>query len=89
MKLLLKCFINVEKKGRAVLMIKTTFQRALEIIESFSEEDRESLIQIVKSRLIEERRDRLAQSIKGAKQEYERGTIIRGSVDDLMREISE
>jgi hypothetical protein len=70
-------------------MKKSTFQRALEIIESFSEEDRESLIQIVKSRLIEERRDRLAQSIKGAKQEYERGTIIRGSVDDLMREISE
>jgi hypothetical protein len=70
-------------------MKKSTFQRALEIIESFSEEDRESLIQIVKSRLVEERRDRLAQSIEEAKQEYERGAIRRGSVDDLMREISE
>jgi len=70
-------------------MKKSTFQRTLEIIESFSEEDRESLIQIVKSRLIEERRDRLAQGIKEAKQEYERGGIRRGSVDDLMREISE
>jgi len=70
-------------------MKKNTFQRALEIIESFSEGDRESLIQIVKSRLVEERRDRLAQSIKEAKQEYERGAIRRGSVDDLIREISE
>jgi len=70
-------------------MKRSTFQRALEIIESFSEEDRESLIQIVKNRLIEERRDRLAQSIKEARQEYEYGKIRHGSVDDLMRQISE
>jgi hypothetical protein len=77
------------KERRAVFMKRSTFQRALEIIESFSEEDRESLIQIVKNRLIEERRDRLAQSIKEARQEYEHGKIRQGSVDDLMREISE
>ena len=35
-----------------------TFQKALEIIESLPEEQRESLIDIVKRRLIEERRDR-------------------------------
>ena len=70
-------------------MKRSNFQKALEMIESFSEEDRESLIQIVKNRLVEERRDRLAQSIKEARQEYERKEIRRGSVDDLMREISE
>jgi len=70
-------------------MKRSTFQRALEIIESFSEEDRESLIQIVKNRLVEERRDRLAQSIKEAREEYGRGEIRRGSVDDLMGEIVE
>ena len=65
-----------------------TFQKALEIIESLPEEQRESLIDIVKRRLIEERRDRLAQSIKGARDEYKRGEIKRGTVDDLMHELS-
>jgi U3 small nucleolar ribonucleoprotein component len=45
------------------LMETITFQKALEIIESLPEEQRESLIDIVKRRLIEERRDRLAQRI--------------------------
>jgi hypothetical protein len=65
-----------------------TFQKALEIIESLPEEQRESLIDIVKRRLIEERRDRLTQSIKEARDEYKRGEIKRGTVDDLMRELS-
>lgn len=65
-----------------------TFQKALEIIESLPEEQRESLIDIVKRRLIEERRDRLAQSIKEARDEYKLGEIKRGTVDDLMHELS-
>jgi hypothetical protein len=65
-----------------------TFQKALEIIESLPEEQRESLMDIVKRRLIEERRDRLAQSIKKAREEYKRGEIKKGSVDDLMGELS-
>ena len=65
-----------------------TFQKALEIIESLPEEQRESLMDIVKRRLIEERRDRLAQSIKEASEEYKRGKIRKGTVDDLMNELS-
>jgi hypothetical protein len=65
-----------------------TFQKALEMIESLPEEQRESLIDIVRRRLIEERRDRLAQSIKEAKEEYKRGEIKSGSVNDLMDELS-
>jgi hypothetical protein len=42
----------------------------------------------VKRRLIEEWRDRLVQSIKEAKDEYKRGEIKRGTVDDLMHELS-
>ena len=70
------------------MMGNITFQKALEIIESLPEEQRESLMDIVKRRLIEERRDRLAQSIKKAREEYRRGEIKKGSVDDLMRELS-
>jgi hypothetical protein len=65
-----------------------TFQKALEIVESLPEEQRESLMNIVRRRLIEERRDRLAQSIKGAREEYKRGKIRKGTVDDLMNELS-
>ena len=69
------------------MMGNITFQKALEIIESLPEEQRESLMDIVKRRLIEERRDRLAQSIKKAREEYRRGEIKKGSVDDLMGEL--
>jgi len=65
-----------------------TFNDALEIVESLPEEQRESLIEIVKNRLIEERRDRFAQNIKEAREEYARGDIRKGTVDDLMRETS-
>ncbi len=65
------------------------FQEALEIIESFPEEQRESLIEIVKCRLVEERRDQLAQGIKEAREEFRRGEVKRGTVDDLMRELPE
>ena len=103
-----------------------TFQKAVEIVESLPEEQRESLmgrqvprslaygcigggkghntnkifisgkprpymgmeLHIVKRRLMEERRDRLAQSIKGAREEYKRGKIRKGTVDDLMNELS-
>lgn len=64
-----------------------TFQRVLEIIESLPKDQRESLIEIVRHRLIEERRDGLAQSIREAKEEYNRGEIKRGTVDDLMSEL--
>lgn len=66
-----------------------TFNDALETVESLPEEQRESLIEIVRNRLIEGRRDRLAQSIKKAKEEYAQGDVKQGTVDDLMRELSE
>ncbi|MCK4469263.1 MAG: hypothetical protein KAU60_13015 [Desulfobacterales bacterium] len=68
-------------------MKSTTFDEALDIIESFPEEQRESIVEIVKRRLTEERRERLAQTIKEAREEYARGEVRRGTVDDLIREI--
>ena len=59
----------------------------MEIIESLPEDQRESLLEIVKHRLIEERRDRLARSIKEARGEYERGEFKRGTVEDLRRDL--
>ena len=70
------------------MMGNITFQKALEIVESLPEEQRESLMDIVKRRLIEEQRDRLAQRVKEAREEYKRGKIRKGTVDDLMNELS-
>ena len=68
-------------------MAGVAFQKPLEIIESLPQEQRESLMEIVKHRLIEERRNRLSRSIKEAKEDYRQGKVKRGSVDDLMREL--
>ena len=66
-----------------------TFDEVLELIESFPDERKESLIEIVKSRLTEERREQLAQTVKEAREEYARGEVRRGAVDDLLRELDQ
>ena len=66
-----------------------TFDEALDIIESFPEEQRESIVEIVKRRLTEERRERLAQTVKEAREEYARGEVRRGTVDELIHEITQ
>ena len=43
----------------------------------------------MKYRLVEERRNQLAQGIKEAREEFRRGEVKRGTVDDLMRELPE
>jgi ribosome recycling factor len=66
-----------------------TFDEALEIIESFPEDQKESIIEIVKRWLTEERRERLAKAVKEAREEYSRGEVRRGTVDDLLHEIAQ
>lgn len=65
-----------------------TFNDALEIIESLPEEQRESLIEVVRNRLIEKRRDKITRSIKKAKDELAKGKVRKGTVDELMCELS-
>ena len=69
-------------------MKSASFNDALEVVESLPEDQKESLLEIVRNRLIEQRRDRLALSIKKAKKENAKGDIRRGTVEDLMREVS-
>lgn len=65
-----------------------TFQEVLDIVESLPENQQESLIDIVRRRLLERRRDKLANSIKDAKEDYVRGAVSKGDVDDLMKDIT-
>lgn len=66
-----------------------TFQNALDVIESLPESQQESLMDVIKRRLVEHKRDLLVKSVKRAREEYCRGEIKTGSVDDLMKEILE
>lgn len=63
------------------------FQEALEIVESLPQQQQEELIDIIRRRHLERRREQLAQDIKEARAEYARGEVSRGSVDDLMKEL--
>ena len=68
---------------------KVTFQDVLDMIESLPEEQQENLIAIIRRRLIEHKREALAERINEAREEYRLGKVRRGTVDDLMKEISE
>ena len=66
-----------------------TFQKALDVIESLPEYQQQDLIEIIKHRLIEHRRELLAEKIREAREEYARGDVKRGTIDDLIKELSE
>jgi len=69
--------------------MEITFQEALDIVESLPDYQQKDLIDIIRRRLIEQRRNLLADRIKEAREEYARGEVKKGSVDDLMKELSE
>lgn len=64
------------------------FQEAIDIVESLPERQQENLIDIIRHRLIERRRDLLAKNITKTRDEYAKGKVKRGTVDDLMKELS-
>jgi len=66
-----------------------TFQEALEIIETLPEYQQEDLINIIKHRIMVQRRERLANNIRKAKREYANKESKEGTVDDLMRKLTE
>jgi len=66
-----------------------TFQETLDIIESLPEYQQEDLIDIIRHRLIDHRRELLAKNIREARKEYIGGEVKTGTVNDLMRELSE
>ncbi|MBO0349965.1 hypothetical protein J0895_12755 [Phormidium pseudopriestleyi FRX01] len=64
------------------------FQKALEVIEALPIDDQAMLVDIIQQRLRQQRRDELLQEVVRSQQEYEAGTVRRGSVMDLLTELS-
>lgn len=61
-----------------------TFQETLDMFESLPEEQQDSLMDILRRRRSEQRREELWRSIDQVEEEYARGEFRRGSSADLM-----
>jgi len=66
-----------------------SFQQALEIVEGLPDEQQGELIEIVRNRQREHRREALADGIEQARAELARGDFRRGTVNDLMAELAQ
>ena len=64
------------------------FQEVLDIVEALPEHQQENLIDIIRHRLIERRREVISENIKRAREEYKRAEVSRGTGDDRMKEIT-
>lgn len=64
------------------------FGEILEAADSLSLQEKETLIEVLNKRIIEERRLELAQDIEEANKEFQAGQTQVTTVDDLMKEIS-
>ena len=64
------------------------FNQILEAIELLPLDEQEDLINIVKHRQIERRREEIAANIAKARQEYQQNEVFRGTVDDVITELN-
>ena len=65
------------------------FQHALDVVEALPFDERDMVINILQKRRIEARRSQLAESIKKADREYERGEVICGSIDEVLAALAD
>jgi len=68
-------------------MSTVTFSEALELVESLSDEERLALVEIVNHRLVERRRDEIAESVREARENYAHGEVRKGTADEILRDL--
>ena len=66
----------------------SSFQEVIESVEELPPDDQMLLVDIIRQRLIEVRRRNLVAEVAEARQAYQTGDVYRGSVDDLVKELS-
>ncbi len=66
-------------RGKCVM----TFQEVIESIESLSEEEQDSLFELIRKRRIEARRSEIAANAQEALRAVETGTAQRGSFEEM------
>ncbi len=65
-----------------------SFDTVLEIVEKMSDDEQLTLIDLIRKRQTEKRRDEIARNIVLANEDYVKGNLFRGSVDDIMAELT-
>jgi hypothetical protein len=65
------------------------FEQVLESVEDLSPDEQEALINLIRHRLAERRRDLIAANISQAQVEYKAGKVFRGSLTQIMDELRE
>jgi len=76
-------------KKKTVTMPQTAqFSQILEMIDYLSFDEQDDLINIVKHRQIEKRREQIAQNISQARQDYQNDNVFRGNVDAIIAELN-
>ncbi|MBM4459304.1 MAG: hypothetical protein FJ011_16350 [Chloroflexi bacterium] len=68
-------------------VISTPFQNALDVIERLPAEDQETLIEIIRRRMIEQRRAEIARNAQVTLQAFREGRASYGTVEDLRRDL--
>ncbi|MBD2356293.1 hypothetical protein H6G41_16930 [Tolypothrix sp. FACHB-123] len=63
------------------------FNQILESVENLSADEQEALIDVIRHRLKERRRDAIAANIAQAQVEYASGKIFRGTLSQIMDEL--
>ena len=63
------------------------FAQVLEAVDQLSPEEQEALVEIVRRRMAERGRKRLAAEVRRARKEFAQGRCKPGTVDEIMREI--
>lgn len=70
------------------ILSSSPFDRVLESIDALPLDDQEMVLDIVRQRLIQRRREELASEVREARNDLRDGRIQRGGVSDLMHELS-
>jgi hypothetical protein len=68
-------------------MTTYSFDAILELVEEMSDDEQMTLIDLIKRRHSEKRRDEIAFNIVRANEEYARGQVFRGTLDDVIAEL--
>jgi hypothetical protein len=77
----------MSRERRTPMKAARIFSEVVEAVESLSEDEQESLVEIVQRRLSEKRRMKLTQEVAEARQEYAQGACEPAGPDDLLAEI--
>ena len=64
-----------------------TFAQAIDVVEELSLDDQEALVDVIRNRIREQRRQQLMDEVRQAEQEIADGKAKAVAVDELMAEI--